>query len=79
VDVISVGEDGSLSAAHAIDSARKTDAKTLHGFGEALSIDGLDDQVDVISLHGELLQAHAEAIAGMEEGALNAPKTLISS
>jgi hypothetical protein len=43
------------------------DAQPLHAAGERLVAVGLDDQVDVVALDGELNEAHPEPPAGCRE------------
>jgi hypothetical protein len=61
--VVTVGEDFAVSLHHAVERASHADGETLHTPAERALILGLDEEVDMISLHRVMNEAKAEAIA----------------
>jgi hypothetical protein len=61
--VIAIGEHFAASTEGAVDRARQSHRQALHRAREAARVPGLDDEVHVVALHGELDDARVEAIA----------------
>jgi hypothetical protein len=62
VGVVPVGEDLSSASGCAVDGACHPDSKSLQAAGEALEAVSLDQQVEVVALHGEVNHPHAEPL-----------------
>jgi hypothetical protein len=69
--VESVGEDPAAPLPEAIQRPSHADGESLHAAGERAAVLGFDDQVDVVRLEGELVQAEPEALAADLESAEN--------
>lgn len=69
-----VGQKATLAAEDAVEPSGQAHTETLHSAGHVRLLDGFDDQMDVVRLHGELADAHAESFGSGGERLSNRTK-----
>jgi hypothetical protein len=60
--MVVIREHGPTPLHQPIQASRNPDHQTLHAAAESEAVDCLDQQMDVVALHGELDDAAAEAV-----------------
>ena len=73
--VEAVGEDAPATLHQAVEALGDADRQALDGPREGAAVVGLDEQVDVVALDGELHDADREALRAPVEGLLDHPET----
>src|SRR6266545_5739914 len=68
VRVVTVCEHPASTVHQLVQALGQADAEALHALPEGRLVGGLDDEVDVIALHGELTNAHGEPVRSREDG-----------
>jgi len=73
--VIVVLEHSTMTPHHAVQRLREADGESLHAARKRLFVGRLDQEVDVVPLHGEVHEPRAEPLSRGCEGALDDGET----